>query len=58
MPTQDPTPDELAAIIAAVEATWPPSTSAPGAVSTPPSWRFAGRWWTKPIPTRRDRPWT
>ena len=22
-----------------------------------PAWRFAGRWWTKPIPVRRDRPW-
>jgi hypothetical protein len=23
----------------------------------PPRWRFAGRWWTKPIAIRRDRPW-
>jgi hypothetical protein len=22
------------------------------------SWRFSGRWWSLPIPVRRDRPWT
>jgi hypothetical protein len=20
-------------------------------------WRFAGRWWSLPVPLRRDRPW-
>ena len=20
-------------------------------------WRFSGRWWSKPIPVRRNRPW-
>ncbi len=20
-------------------------------------WRFSGRWWNKPVPLRRDRPW-
>ena len=29
----------------------------PGASTAPPRWRFAGRWWTKPIAVRRDRPW-
>ena len=56
MPTHDPTPDELAAIVAAVEATWPQPGGAPGELTEPPRWRFAGRWWTKPIPSRRDRP--
>ena len=21
------------------------------------TWRFSGRWWNKPTPLRRDRPW-
>lgn len=21
-------------------------------------WRLSGRWWSKPVPLRRDRPWT
>lgn len=52
----DPDPEELAAIVAAVEvatATGP----APAPVETPvPRWRFSGRWWSRPIPSRRDRP--
>jgi hypothetical protein len=52
-----PSDDELAAIVAAVEMVWPqPQQSAP-ITTTPLRWRFAGRWWTKPIPVRRDRPW-
>lgn len=51
----DPSPEEVAAIMAAVEVTWP----RPGAADAPvdsPRWRFSGRWWTKPVSTRRDRP--
>jgi hypothetical protein len=51
----EPTPEEAAAIVAALEAAWP----RPGggdAVPPTPRWRFSGRWWTKPIPSRRDRP--
>jgi hypothetical protein len=52
----DPTPEEVAAIVAAVEATWPrPAAAAPA--EAPPRWRFSGRWWTKPVPLRRGRPW-
>jgi hypothetical protein len=52
----DPTPEELAAIVAAVEAVWPrPVVAVESAV--PPRWRFAGRWWSKPVPVRRERPW-
>ena len=51
----DPTDEEVAAIVAAVEASWPrPVVDA--AVDAPPRWRFSGRWWTKPVPARRDRP--
>jgi hypothetical protein len=54
----DPTDEEMAAIVAAVELAWPK----PVIVTTPTTtevsrWRFAGRWWSKPIPVRRDRPW-
>ncbi len=50
-----PTDEEAAAIVAAIEVSWPrPVASLPDpAVSR---WRFSGRWWSKPLPTRRDRP--
>jgi hypothetical protein len=48
--------EEVAAIVAAVEVSWPrPVVAGPSA--QPPRWRFSGRWWTKPIPLRRNRPW-
>jgi hypothetical protein len=53
----DPDDEELAAIVAAIEASWPRAVVAAPAPPTQTSWRFAGRWWTKPIPVRRDRPW-
>lgn len=52
----DPTPEEVAAIVAAIELVWP----RPGAGARqdqPVRWRFSGRWWTKPVPLRRERPW-
>jgi len=52
----DPTDEELAAIVAAVEVAWPrPAVAGPHADA--PRWRFSGRWWTKPVPLRRSRPW-
>jgi len=54
--TTPPTDDEIAAIVAAVEAAWPRPVMVAAVVNEPPRWRFAGRWWTKPIPSRRDRP--
>jgi hypothetical protein len=51
-----PTDEEAAAIAAAIELSWPRAVAVP-ADEPPPRWRFAGRWWTKPIPVRRDRPW-
>lgn len=52
----EPTPEEVAAIVAAIEVAWPrPRAEAPA--EAPPRWRFSGRWWTKPIPLRRSRPW-
>lgn len=53
----EPTDEEMAAILAAIEVAWPkPVISAAAAPNELPRWRFAGRWWTKPIPVRRDRP--
>ncbi len=49
------TDEEAAAIVAAIELVWP--RAAPSAPpEPPPRWRFSGRWWSKPVPTRRDRP--
>lgn len=53
-----PTDEEAVAIAAAVEALWPRAVVV---VEPEPSrrssWRFSGRWWTVPLPIRRDRPW-
>jgi len=54
----DPSEEELAAIVAAIEMAWPRPVVVPQTLTPQPSrWRFAGRWWSKPIPVRRDRPW-
>lgn len=55
--TPTPTDEEAAAIAAAIEVTWPHSVVGTHAAIEAPRWRFAGRWWSKPIPARRDRPW-
>jgi hypothetical protein len=52
----EPSDEEVAAIVAAVEVAWPRAALA-GPSSVPPRWRFSGRWWTKPVPLRRSRPW-
>jgi hypothetical protein len=54
--TPEPTAEEAAAIVAAVDAAWPRAGVAAAGAADPPRWRFSGRWWTKPIPIRRDRP--
>jgi hypothetical protein len=47
----------MVAIVAAVEMAWPrPVVVIPPTEQQNP-WRFSGRWWARPIPTRRDRPW-
>lgn len=55
-PTSVPTDEEMAAIAAAIEVAWPRAVVG-GPPPAPPRWRFAGRWWSKPILARRDRPW-
>ncbi|MDZ7679935.1 MAG: acyl-CoA carboxylase epsilon subunit [Acidimicrobiales bacterium] len=56
--TRGPAPDseELAAIVAAVEVATAQPAPASAPPPAPPRWRFSGRWWSKPIPSRRDRP--
>jgi hypothetical protein len=51
----EPSDEEVAAIVAAVEVTWP--RPAVAAADQPSRWRFSGRWWSKPVPLRRNRPW-
>jgi hypothetical protein len=54
----DPTDEEVAAIVAAAALVWPRPVvgTAASASSEPDRWRFSGRWWSKPVPIRRDRP--
>lgn len=52
-----PTDEEAAAIAAAIEVSWPRSVVIAEAPAEPARWRFSGRWWSKPVPARRDRPW-
>jgi hypothetical protein len=54
----EPTPEVLAAIVAAVEQAWPrPAPQSERAGREVSVWRFSGRWWAKPTALRRDRPW-
>ena len=54
--TPVPSEEEAVAIAAALEVAWPRAVV--GADHEEESrWRWSGRWWTKPIPLRRDRPW-
>ena len=55
--TPDPTDEEVAAILAAVEVAWPRPVVVAPTEDQPPRWRFSGRWWAKPVPASRQRPW-
>ena len=53
-----PTDDEVVAIMAGVEALWPkPVVVVDTAPPRSTAWRFSGRWWSRPVPARRDRPY-
>ena len=57
--TPTPTDEEMAAIAAAISQTVLRPVvvlAADDESSRPPAWRFSGRWWRRPIVTRRDRP--
>lgn len=52
-----PTDEEAVAIMAATEALWPrPVVRVDESPRRVPTWRFSGRWWARPLPSRRDRP--
>lgn len=52
-----PSPEEAAAIIAAVEALWPrPVAPSRDDAKDSVSWRFSGRWWATNHVVRRGRP--
>lgn len=51
-----PTDEEAAAIVAAIEVATPRGVAAPETEESP-RWRWSGRWWTKPVPLNRARPW-
>ena len=51
------TEEEVAAIVAAIEALWPkPVIVESNVARRVPTWRFSNRWWVKPLVTRRERP--
>ncbi len=54
-----PSDEEMAAIVAAYEALHPKIVVVAGDddAAAPPAWRFSGRWWSRPVPVRRVRPW-
>jgi hypothetical protein len=59
----EPTEPELAAIVAAVQTVVIPALTQPAPAGParpvddePSRWRFAGRWWSKPVPLQRNRP--
>ena len=53
-----PADDEVVAIMAGVEALWPkPVVVVDTAPPRSTAWRFSGRWWSRPVPARRDRPY-
>jgi hypothetical protein len=53
----EPDPAVLAAIAAAVQLAWPRPAAPDAQNPVHEAWRFSGRWWNKPVPLRRDRPW-
>jgi hypothetical protein len=52
-----PDPAVLAAITAAVQLAWPRPAPADEHNPVHETWRFSGRWWNKPVPLSRNRPW-
>ena len=58
--TPVPSDEEAAAIVAAVEMCWPRPVvvlAADPSRDRTAAWRFSGRWWSRPVAARRDRPW-
>jgi hypothetical protein len=56
-PSAQPDPEVVAVLAAAVQLVWPRPGSPDEQDPVHQTWRFSGRWWNKPTPLRRDRPW-
>ncbi len=55
--TPAPTDQEAVAIVAAMQVLWPRVMLSDTEVRIrEATWRFSGRWWAKPVPARRGRP--
>jgi hypothetical protein len=53
----EPSDEEAAAVIAAIEALWPrPVSAASSSRIVSPAWRFSGRWWSGTSVVRQSRP--
>lgn len=53
----NPSDEEVVAIMAAMESLWPrPVVVVDAPTGRNTAWRFSGRWWSRPVPARRDRP--
>ena len=53
-----PTDEEAVAITAALHAMWPvPVVESAEERARNTAWKFSGRWWARPVPNRRDRPY-
>ncbi len=53
-----PSDDEVVAIMAGVEALWPkPVVTLDATPQRSTAWRFSGRWWSRPVASRRARPY-
>jgi len=55
--TPEPTPDEAAAIVAAIELLWPKPATVAAVRETGAAWRFSGRWWRRDRFGAGERPW-
>jgi hypothetical protein len=53
----EPSAEDAAVIAAVLELTRPTVTVAIEGPFATPTWRFSGRWWSRPTAVRRDRPW-
>ncbi|MBU6217015.1 MAG: hypothetical protein KGR17_10475 [Acidobacteria bacterium] len=51
----EPTDVEAAAIAAALQVVLSGGAE-PVRATEPSRWRWSGRWWSRPVPARRDRP--